>query len=468
MAVTRTKTWIAGEVLTASDLNTEFNNVLSNGESLGFPATTSKDFDGQELILDSDADTSITADTDDRIDFKLGGVDLFRFDGTTASLVNGLDFVGSIATADVAILTMGSDTNIDLDLQTKGSGGVFINGVLVATTQFADNTGFDDDSGNEYIRFQKATTAVNYFDIFNAATATDLVIAAAGDDTNIDIDLQGKGTGRILANGSVVGGQAYKSYHFASFTGSSGTLFIAGYYDLAAADLNLTQASTTGTHGAVNVPYGAHALLVAAAAGAASGGATGTADITVSGTSVTDAGVRTGSDTEIIVADVTAMSTDEYFETGKKWIGQITYTIAATGDHTTFNADFNVGFAKYDDFGNQDFTVTEFEAVGDAGANDSGFDVTLCKHVADGWSYSAAAFGIPTGNAIASMNTVYSTEKDIDSGVDFAFKRTGLTTAITGSGEAATGVPNGVLIMIESTANGAVERMDCHVGVKFT
>ena len=31
--------------------------------------------DGNELILDADADTSITADTDDIIDFKISGVD---------------------------------------------------------------------------------------------------------------------------------------------------------------------------------------------------------------------------------------------------------------------------------------------------------------------------------------------------------------------------------------------------------
>ena len=33
------------------------------------------DMNGQEFILDADADTSITADTDDRIDFKVGGTD---------------------------------------------------------------------------------------------------------------------------------------------------------------------------------------------------------------------------------------------------------------------------------------------------------------------------------------------------------------------------------------------------------
>lgn len=37
MALSRVKNWIAGEVLTASDLNTEFNNILNNPGSLITP-----------------------------------------------------------------------------------------------------------------------------------------------------------------------------------------------------------------------------------------------------------------------------------------------------------------------------------------------------------------------------------------------------------------------------------------------
>ena len=36
------------------------------------------DMNGTEIILDADADTSITADTDDRIDFRIGGTDTFH------------------------------------------------------------------------------------------------------------------------------------------------------------------------------------------------------------------------------------------------------------------------------------------------------------------------------------------------------------------------------------------------------
>ena len=40
------------------------------------------DVNGNELILDADADTSITADTDDRIDFRFGGTDVVHMDGS--------------------------------------------------------------------------------------------------------------------------------------------------------------------------------------------------------------------------------------------------------------------------------------------------------------------------------------------------------------------------------------------------
>ena len=48
----------------------------------------SGDFNGQEIIIDADADTSITADTDDQIDVHIAGADDFQF---TANTFNALD-----------------------------------------------------------------------------------------------------------------------------------------------------------------------------------------------------------------------------------------------------------------------------------------------------------------------------------------------------------------------------------------
>lgn len=82
MALARVKTWSSGEVLYATDLNNEFNNVLSNARDLVSPLTASLDLDGKELILDGDADTSITADTDDQIDVRINGADVFTMIAT--------------------------------------------------------------------------------------------------------------------------------------------------------------------------------------------------------------------------------------------------------------------------------------------------------------------------------------------------------------------------------------------------
>ena len=67
---------------------------------------------------------------------------------------------------------------------------------------FDDNTGIRDDSGNEQLIFQKTSSAVNHFDITNAATGNNPSITAVGDDSNISINLIPKGTGEVQANGS--------------------------------------------------------------------------------------------------------------------------------------------------------------------------------------------------------------------------------------------------------------------------
>ena len=68
---------IAAQALTAT-------SVTSSGAVSGTTITASStvDIQGQELILDADNDTSITADTDDQIDFKVGGSDLLRITAT--------------------------------------------------------------------------------------------------------------------------------------------------------------------------------------------------------------------------------------------------------------------------------------------------------------------------------------------------------------------------------------------------
>ena len=123
MAISRVKVFSAGEVLLASDLNSEFNNILNNPVDLWSPAGNAASMAGFALNLDSDGDSSIVAGTNNRIDFLLGGTTLFRLN-TIASAVNGIDSFGSATGTAPYLLAFGSDTNISLDLRGKGTGNV--------------------------------------------------------------------------------------------------------------------------------------------------------------------------------------------------------------------------------------------------------------------------------------------------------------------------------------------------------
>ena len=59
-----------------------------------------------------------------------------------------------------------------------------------------------DENGNEQIIFQTTSSAVNQFDVTNAATGSPPKISATGGDSNIDFDLEAKGTGHVTVRGN--------------------------------------------------------------------------------------------------------------------------------------------------------------------------------------------------------------------------------------------------------------------------
>jgi hypothetical protein len=114
-------------------------NIYHNGEL---------DINGQKLDLDADADTSIEADTDDQVDWELGGADVFVMKDfgtgtvTTAAtehLFEILDTTRVISTAS------GTSTqtalNIDLGIGNSTAGTSIVNGILIdGISQDAQNT----------------------------------------------------------------------------------------------------------------------------------------------------------------------------------------------------------------------------------------------------------------------------------------------------------------------------------------
>ena len=58
-----------------------------NDKTSNVAVISPSDLNGVELILDADADTSLTADTDDQIDFKIAGTDHFKILGSSGDTV---------------------------------------------------------------------------------------------------------------------------------------------------------------------------------------------------------------------------------------------------------------------------------------------------------------------------------------------------------------------------------------------
>ena len=237
---------------------------------------------------------------------------------------------------------------------------------------------------------------------------------------------------------------------------ASGDYWVLGGYESDATDANLTQASPTQTFGTATKAYGAHAFVVLGGVGT-SNKTTGAVELEVSGTSITDAGVRTTSDTEVLIADIEASSValNVYFQTTKRWLGQVTYTLQnnGTGDATTFSLDFNYGYATYEHESYTDFTVKQVDFKGRAGANAApgDFDLIVYRHPIGGsatvFSYNATSFtGRPTGATIARLSDDYSTDGQSSANELFNYYRTGLNTPISGT------TSEGLVVLVKTGA----------------
>jgi hypothetical protein len=247
---------------------------------------------------------------------------------------------------------------------------------------------------------------------------------------------------------------ANKSYSFTTNGINAGTYYLGGFYDAPLADANLTQALTSINHGSAGNAYAAHAFIVSGGVGTVDAGQVG---LRVVGNSITDAGVYTASDTAIVTTDITTVALDSMIETPEKFLGTMKFELYdVSGTPTTYSFDFNYGYAKYEDFGNVDFTVSKIEAVGLARLGDIAFDITLLHHKPTGWTYSAAAFD-PGNGVIADWTDTMAPDDDLVGGEQFAWKVTGLNQFVHGDAD------EGIVIKITAGANNAVQSMDVHI-----
>mgnify|MGYP000433056641 CR=1 FL=1 len=145
------------------------------------------DLNGIEMVLDVDADTTIHADTDDQIDFKLGGSDVIAFKTTGIHLPDNEKYVAGTGD-DLQIYHDGSNSYIAnavgaLKVATETSGIAVTIGHTTSEVTFGDNVTV---TGNLTIG---GTTNFGDFNITNVGSiALDTI---TNDGTDITLDSSG-------------------------------------------------------------------------------------------------------------------------------------------------------------------------------------------------------------------------------------------------------------------------------------
>ena len=193
-----------------------------NVQNQGFPAFRSDLNSTLSAINSSNSGTSRPSGA------VAGTIWLDTTSATTPTLkfYDGADDI-SLATLDYTANTVNwLDSNVSITgLSTSATGTVFtLTDTSLNSTvdiQLPDTKGIEDDSGNEYIKFSKTASAVNEITISNQATGSSPNISATGNDTNIDLQLNAKGIGRVTLGASKIEQVAEKITNSATaFTGT--------------------------------------------------------------------------------------------------------------------------------------------------------------------------------------------------------------------------------------------------------
>jgi len=168
-------------------------------------------------------------------DLTITGDDLVMATNTSGALLiaDGTNFNPTVI-GDLSAITSVASDDVLLAVDTSGGGlkkitrSALVSGLAAGTMSNIvedtspqlggdlDTNSFDiiiddahsinDENGNEQFIFQTTSSAVNQFDITNAATGGAPKVSATGDDSNIDFELEAKGTGHLTVRGNTNSG----------------------------------------------------------------------------------------------------------------------------------------------------------------------------------------------------------------------------------------------------------------------
>ncbi len=136
---------------------------------------------------------------------------MIRFEGTTANAhETTLQVVEP--TGDNQIVLPNASGNVVLDSSTniltnKTLTSPTVNTPTINAPKISGLSGsgvLQDSSGNEVLELTKTASAVNHVNLTNNATNNNPKITAKGGDTNVGLELEAKGTGKIILNNSHV------------------------------------------------------------------------------------------------------------------------------------------------------------------------------------------------------------------------------------------------------------------------
>ena len=185
------------------------------GDTLRAPATKiNNNFTEIYAVLGGKTATDLSASAatlTTKITLSDSATGLIRFEGTTADAhETTLQVVEP--TGDRQIVFPNASGNVVLDSSTNTLTNKTLTSPTVNTptinapkiSGFSGGGVLQDSSGNEVLELTKTASAVNHINLTNNATNNNPKITAKGGDTNVGLELEAKGTGKIILNNSHV------------------------------------------------------------------------------------------------------------------------------------------------------------------------------------------------------------------------------------------------------------------------